>query len=153
MTFSTIVKDNLTMVNPIIVNDSLLVGGQPSQADFYYLQSIGLKRVINLRPVNEMIDFDQVVLMEQLALDYHHIAIADASALTIHAVEKLAQVLVLGDETCIFHCASGNRVGASLALKAFWLDGYRAKEAIQLGLDTGMTKLLPNVYKIIHASY
>ena len=42
-------------------------------------------------------------------------------------------------------CSSGNRAGALLALRAFWLDGADAASALELGLAAGLTRLEPSV--------
>jgi len=147
--FSNEIKNNLDMINPLVVTPSLIIGGQPSEADFRYLKSLGVSKVINLRPTTEVIAFDQCQLMQKLALDYHLIMISDGRDLTKEAVQRLVYILPTDESRCLFHCASGNRVGALLALKAYWFDGFEAEEAIQFGLDSGMTKLLPVVTKLI----
>jgi len=147
--FSNEMKNNLDMINPLVMTPSLLIGGQPSEADFHYLKSVGISKVINLRPTTEAIDFDQSQLMQELAMDYHLIVIADGRDLTREAVQRLVDLLPSDECRCLFHCASGNRVGALLALKAYWFDGFDVDQAIQIGLDSGMTKLLPIVTQII----
>ena len=141
------ITSTLDMVNPLIVNDSILAGGQPSKADFHYFKSLGISRVINLRPTTEIIEFDQFELMQTLNMDYHLIVIADGDDLTKNSAQKLVEALPTDGANCLFHCASGNRVGALLALKVYWFDGFNADRAIQFGLDSGMTKLLPIVKK------
>lgn len=143
------IKNSLEMINPLILAPSILLGGQPSEEDFHYLKSLGVVKVINLRPTSEEIGFDQFALMQQLEFDYHLIVVADASDLSKEAAQNLAELLPKNNELCIFHCASGNRVGALLALKAYWFEGYSVEQAIQFGLDSGMTKLLPKVKKIL----
>ena len=49
----------------------------------------------------------------------------------------------------LLHCGSGNRVGALLALKAFWLDGGSAEEALEVGLAGGVTRLEPTVRELL----
>ena len=39
------------------------------------------------------------------------------------------------------HCASGNRVGAFFALKAFKYDGKSADESLKIGKAAGLTSL------------
>jgi len=149
MTFPKDMKSSLDMINPLVVDHSILVGGQPSALDLQYLKTIGIDIVINLRPISEEIDFDQVSVMQNLNMVYHHIVVANETDLTKSTAMKLAQVLPKNGEKCLFHCASGNRVGALLAVKAFGLDGYSGDKAIQFGLDSGMTKWLPMVRNII----
>jgi protein tyrosine phosphatase (PTP) superfamily phosphohydrolase (DUF442 family) len=42
-------------------------------------------------------------------------------------------------EDVLVHCASGNRVGAMLALRARWIEGKSAEEALAIGKAAGMT--------------
>ena len=41
----------------------------------------------------------------------------------------------------MIHCASGNRAGALLALKAAWVDGKKLEDAVALGKKAGLTRL------------
>src|SRR3546814_1034559 len=41
----------------------------------------------------------------------------------------------------LVHCASGNRVGAMAALRAAWVEGRSAEEAIAMGRDWGLKGL------------
>lgn len=152
MVFPTDVKQSLDMINPRIVQRFMLVGGQPSESDFDYLKGLGINKVINLRPTTEVIEFNQCDLMRKLNIDYHLIAISNGNDLTKNTIKELVNTLPTNGELCLFHCASGNRVGALLALKAYWFDGCNAEQAIQLGLDSGLSKLLPVVKKIISST-
>jgi len=49
----------------------------------------------------------------------------------------------------LVHCMSGNRVGALFALRAFWLQGMSAVEALAVGRRYGLTKLEPLVVQIL----
>jgi hypothetical protein len=50
------------------------------------------------------------------------------------------------------HCASGNRVGALLALRANRLEGASPEDALELGLDAGLTRLEPAVREALGLS-
>jgi hypothetical protein len=45
----------------------------------------------------------------------------------------------------VIACASGNRVGALLALREFWLEDAEPEAALALGKAAGLTRLEPSV--------
>ena len=55
----------------------------------------------------------------------------------------------LGDEPTVLYCGSSNRVGALLALKAYWLDGADPEDALELGRAAGMTRLEGRVTELM----
>jgi hypothetical protein len=50
-----------------------------------------------------------------------------------------------GAEPVVLHCASSNRVGALLAMKAFYLDDATPEEALALAKKAGITRMEPSV--------
>jgi protein tyrosine phosphatase (PTP) superfamily phosphohydrolase (DUF442 family) len=70
--------------------------------------------------------------------------------LTKENVETFARLLnERDDETTVLYCASGNRVGAMLALKSFWIDGVDAEISFNLGVESGMTSLTAAVSEML----
>jgi hypothetical protein len=49
----------------------------------------------------------------------------------------------------LFHCGSGNRIGAVLALQAAWLDGVAAEDALDYGRANGLTSLEPTTRELL----
>lgn len=49
----------------------------------------------------------------------------------------------------LVYCASGNRVGATAALRAVWVEGLPAEEAIAIGRDWGLKGLEDEVRRRI----
>lgn len=130
--------------------EGLLTGGQPSEDDLRRAAAAGYKTVINLRTEGEPIPFDERALVEQLGMDYVSIPIAGADDLTAARAEELAGILASEEShPAMVHCASGNRVGALLALKAFLVDGQSAEEALDLGRRAGLTRLEPAVEELL----
>lgn len=126
--------------------DGLLVGGQPSAADLRRAAEIGVSTVINLRGEGEELPFDEAALAEELGLRYVTIPVSGPDDVTAEAARTLSAALdQAGDEPVLLHCASGNRVGALLALEAFHVDGASADDALELGLRSGLTSLEPRV--------
>jgi protein tyrosine phosphatase (PTP) superfamily phosphohydrolase (DUF442 family) len=70
--------------------------------------------------------------------------------LTRENVEALDRLLdESADDGTVLYCASSNRVGALLALRAYWLDGAEADQALELGRQAGMTSLEARVGELM----
>jgi len=84
-------------------------------------------------------------------LSFVRIPVASASDLNRDNAGILDAALTGGTGKAVVYCKSGNRVGALLALKAFWIDGVGAEEAMAFGRQAGVTGLEPAVEKIMTA--
>lgn len=120
----------------------VLTGGQPTEEQFDALSEAGFTRFISLRPTDESGAGWEENHGGGAPHDFSRLPISGAESLTRENVETFAALLAQrGDEPTVLYCASGNRVGAMLALKAHWVDGVGAEEALAVGLDGGMTRL------------
>ena len=116
--------------------------GQPTAEQFGLLKNVGIEHVINFRPKEELGDLDEEMLVVENGLSYHHLPIASAQDFTPENVAAFNIILEnIGDEKVLLHCASSNRVGAMMALRANWLQGTPADEAIAMGKSYGLTRL------------
>lgn len=136
--------DSLSMSNTLVPSERLIVGGQPSEHDFEVLAAAGIKQVVNLRPNTESISFDEAAVAEKWGMQYHVIAVTTTESCTKEKAKQLKAILEKGEPTLV-HCASGNRVGALIALKAYWLDNCTPEEALNMGLETGLTKFTEEI--------
>ncbi len=125
--------------NGIEAEPGLLVGGQPSVEQLDALRESGYVTVVNLRGEGE--GGTGAAEVEAAGLTYVALPIPDAEAMSEENARRLANVLDEAEGPVVLHCGSGNRVGGLLALKAFYVDGLSADEAIQYGLDSGLTRL------------
>lgn len=123
----------------------VLTGGQPSNAQLQRLADLGYKTVINLRTEGEPGTSEEPDTVKRLGMNYVSIPVAGTNGLTRENAERLEDALNSAQGETAIHCGSGNRVGALLALKAYWLDGKSAEDALKLGLDAGLTHLEPAV--------
>ncbi|MGH8516288.1 MAG: beta-lactamase hydrolase domain-containing protein [Panacagrimonas sp.] len=128
----------------------LITGGQPTAEDFKTMAAAGLKHVINLRPTAEDAGFDEAALAAKLGLRYTLIPIAGAGDLTEENAKKLdaAMASAPGQPTLI-HCASSNRVGGLLAVRAARVQGTSNDDALAFGRAAGLTKMEPQVAQIL----
>ncbi len=122
--------------------EGVLAGGQPSVEQFEQAARAGYRTVVNLRAPGEKGSWDGAAKAAELGLRYVAIPIAGADGLNAENVRKLADIV--GDPQALpamVHCASGNRVGALFALKAFHVDGESAEDALAFGLEAGLTRM------------
>jgi len=102
---------------------------------------MGIEVVISLLPSSES-KIDEAMLVPLAGMTFIHVPITNASELTRENVQSVADALKkLDGKNVLIHCASGNRVGAVMALKAAWTDELSTHEAIELGKAYGLTSL------------
>lgn len=122
---------------------NLITGGQPTAEQLAAARDLGVTTVINLRTDTE--PGTKAADSEALGLAYVSLPIRGPEDFTAENAELLADALAEAEGDVLLHCGSGNRVGALVALKAFHVDGSSAGEALELGLDAGLTRLEPAV--------
>jgi uncharacterized protein (TIGR01244 family) len=119
----------------------VISAGQPSQEQFQALASAGVKHVINLRPASEM-EFDERAVVESIGMMYHSIPISGAEDITHENAAALSEMLsALSGQPVLIHCASGNRVGALVAVSAADTQGMSVDAAVAEGQRWGLTRL------------
>lgn len=112
----------------------------------------GINVVISLLPSSES-KVDEATLVPAAGMVFINVPIANASELTRENVQRVADALKkLAGQNVLIHCASGNRVGAVMALKAAWIDELSAKEAIELGKTYGLTSLIDHTNETLKAN-
>lgn len=130
--------------------EGVIACGLPSEDELREAHGGGLRTVVNLCPVREQ-KFDEGALVASLGMRYEHIPIAGAPDLTRENALRLARILSdPASRPVAVHCASGNRVGALFALKAFFADGCDPAAAIAAGRAAGLNALEPAVTAVIH---
>lgn len=126
------------------------VGGQPKKNEVAELADAGVDMIINLRSHAEMNGIHEAEWATENHLAYYHIPIAGADDLTKENVLLFHQNLWLNEEKAIYmHCASGNRAGAMMALRAAWHQGASTEEALAIGERYGMTSLRKRVEELL----
>jgi len=117
-------------------------GGQPSAEQLEAAAKAGVSRVINLRPASEDAGYDEAAKATALGLDYTVLAIAGLPDLSANKVRQLDALMAQSPATpTLIHCASGNRVGALMALRAAWLQGKSIDDALDIGRRWGLTNI------------
>ncbi|WP_439133581.1 phosphatase domain-containing protein [Pseudomaricurvus sp.] len=148
---------NNDMENPIVSNSNVNIdainlmhpepttytSGQPTKEQLKDMSDSGIRHVINLRPDSEM-DWDERQYVESLGMTYAVLPIASPADLTTDNAAALDKLLSqAGDEMVLVHCASGNRVGAVIAIREGKLKNVGLEQAIETGKQWGLTKMEP----------
>jgi len=156
MLVGTLVAADPSSIAPAIPNArtplaGVLSGGQPTPEQIAEAATGGFHTVINLRGPDEPgYEWEQAAV-ERAGMRYVHIPVARATDLTRENVERLDAALrsAIDAGPVLLHCASGNRIGAMLALREAWLRGTDPAEALRLGRAAGLTKLEPDVRALL----
>jgi len=137
--------ENLAQPRP-----GLVTSGQPTQAQADELRSLGYENFISLRPAAEPgAGWEEDVFPDG---SFERIAIAGPEDLTRENVEALDRALAAADDAnTVLYCASSNRVGALMALRALWVQGVEPDSALELGRAAGLTSLEPAVQELLAA--
>lgn len=128
----------------------LYSAGQPSIEELRSLARDGVRTIINLRALDEPVPFDEPRAAADLGLRYVSIPVVDAGAL-MAATAEFARAL---DEArrhggTLVHCASGNRVGAVVALDLGLIRRATSDEAMAVGRRAGLAGLEPAVATLL----
>lgn len=134
----------------IAVDSRLHVSAQPSAEALVKLPAAGVRTVINLRPASETPDLDEKSVVEKAGMNYRSLPIAGAAGLTKENVAEFDRMLTgAGEGKVLMHCASGNRVGAMMALRARWIQGKSPEEALAIGKSSGLKGLEGDVKALL----
>jgi len=129
---------------------TVLCSGQPTEAQFDALEEAGVAHVLHLRVASETGTGWEEARAESADVSFDRLEIAGGKGLTRANVEAFAAKLNgYGDDLVLVSCASSNRVGAMLALKACWLDGMDKAAAMALGKSGGMKSLTATVERLL----
>jgi uncharacterized protein (TIGR01244 family) len=141
----------LDIPNACTPGNGLCTGGRPRPEHLHDAAKKGVRTVINLCPPSEALDYDEAALVAELGMHYVNIPVAGPADLTVRNADLLAAAMAEAgaDHQVLLHCASGNRAGALLALKAYCVDQLPPAQALELGRRAGLTALEPAVRQIL----
>ncbi|MEM9593689.1 MAG: sulfur transferase domain-containing protein [Acidobacteriota bacterium] len=122
----------------------MLTGGQPSREALEQAAAAGYGTIVNLRGAGEGDEgWNEAAEVEALGMRYVALPIASADDLDREKILRLVALITDSEpQLMMVHCASGNRVGALIALAAAEA-GTPPDAALRIGLDAGLTGLEP----------
>jgi protein tyrosine phosphatase (PTP) superfamily phosphohydrolase (DUF442 family) len=117
----------------------LVTGGQPNEEQLVAFRAAGGQVVLDIRAAREPRPLDEVAVAQRLGLEYIVIPVT-TGAVTDATLERIVDALRKAHgRTTLFHCASGNRVGAALIPYLVLDQGMEEEDAVQQALRVGLT--------------
>lgn len=131
----------------------LVTAGQPTQEQFDGLVAAGFENFISLRLADEGGAGWEEEYAPGAGVSFTRLPVSGSAGLNRETAEELGRLLdAAGDGGTVLYCGSSNRVGALLALKAFWVDGVSAEDALELGKAAGVTRLESTLVELLGLS-
>ncbi|MFT7286892.1 MAG: hypothetical protein ACI87W_001001 [Halieaceae bacterium] len=130
--------------------DGISSAGQPSKDALQIFADSGYVAVIDIRGTEENRGFDEVAVIAALEMSYIAFPISGADAISFENAAELEALIGAQGGPVLVHCASGNRVGALLALQRSQA-GASYLEALQYGRAAGLKGLQPLVEQMLAA--
>ena len=117
----------------------LVTGGQPTESQLAAFREAGGQVVIDIRAAREPRPLDEVAVTERLGLEYVVVPVT-AGSLKDETLERILEALrkAKGRPT-LFHCASGNRIGAALIPYLVLDQAMEEEDAVQQAIRVGLT--------------
>lgn len=129
-----------------------VAAGALAAKDVATLRQAGIRTAISLRAPEETPGFDEAAAMREAGIAYRALPIRGAADLTRANVERFDRLLrEAGDAPTLVHCASSNRVGAMIALRAALIEGRPVDAALAEGRRWGLRSLEPAVRERLQA--
>lgn len=129
-----------------------VASGRLQASDIPALKHAGIRQVIDLSLDSETPGFDEAAAVRAAGIGYHNLPIRGVGDLTRARVVQFDRLLrEVGEQPTLVHCASGNRVGAMIALRAALIDGQPTEAALAEGRRWGLKGLEPAVRKQLQA--
>ncbi|MCA8961357.1 MAG: protein tyrosine phosphatase family protein [Planctomycetes bacterium] len=119
--------------------DNVYLAGQPTASELRKAAAGGIRTIINLRLASEL-EFDEAAEADALGVRYHNPGFKGGENLTDSIFDEVRSLLRSSQRPILFHCSSGNRVGAVWATYRVLDEGWDIDRAIdeakQIGLRT-----------------
>jgi uncharacterized protein (TIGR01244 family) len=132
------------VVRPV---NGITAAGQPDEAALAVFANNGYVAVLDLRTAGEERGLDEKAVVEGLGMDYVLLPV-DRDGISFENAESLDKLIRSYEAPVLVHCASSNRVGALLALRAS-LGGADDVAALEIGKQGGLKSLEGQVREIL----
>lgn len=140
------------VANTAMPLDNLVTMAQPTQEQLARLVELGYTNFVSLRPSTEEGTGWEEAMVSDEGISFVRLPVSGAEGLTRENVEALDHLLgEMADRPTVLYCASSGRVGAMLALRAYWMHGASPDAALALGREAGLTRLEPAVVERLSA--
>jgi len=130
--------------------DECITGGAPCMSALKQLRQAGIRHMVDLRPAAEWSGQDWAAAVKRAGMVFHHLPVDSLLDLDASLTDRLWHLYT--DPACqplFIHCASGNRVGAALALAGWRHGSLEPLQALALGDAAGLGGLRPAVVEAL----
>ncbi len=142
--------DTLDLANACRPEPGIIAGGCPSDRDLGRLQQAGFQTVLDLRESREWNGDDFGARVRALGLSFLHLPISGLDQVDAKQTRRFWDYWQdAGQQPMLVHCASGNRVGAMLALAAHRHGNDDPHAALARGLNAGLKAGEPTIRKAL----
>ncbi|HEU4647975.1 MAG TPA: sulfur transferase domain-containing protein [Gemmatimonadales bacterium] len=126
------------VVNACQALPNVVTGGQPDAAQLAAFKEAGGQVVLDIRDPREPRPLNEAETAQRLGLEYVVVPVSPETQ-TDATLERIREVLrTAGDRNVFFHCASANRVGATLIPYLIIDQGMDREDAINEAVRVGL---------------
>ena len=133
----------LGIANPRAPLPGILTAGKLTREQMTGLVGAGYRTFVDLRSAKEKGAGEEAGWAGELRATYASIDVAGPEDLTEEHARLLDTLVTSADGPVVVYCASGNRAGAMLALRAWCVQGMSPEDALALGREAGLTRMEP----------
>jgi len=133
----------LAVPNASTTLPGVLAAGQLTPEQMTALHEAGYRSFISLRVADERGAGWEEEYSETNGIHFVRMPIAGKAGIDEAHARELGTLMDAETKPMVVYCGSSNRVGALFGLKAHFVDGTPAEEALALGMASGVTSLEP----------
>tara|TARA_R110002096_G_scaffold16106_48_gene55330 strand:- start:13627 stop:14208 length:582 start_codon:yes stop_codon:yes gene_type:complete len=119
--------------------NGVFLASQPAESDLAQAKTDGVKTVVNLRHDEEIKDFAEKEVVENLGMTYIHLPWNGEEELTDAIFDQSREVLKNAEKPMLIHCKSANRNGAVWLPYRVLDGGLTVEEALAEAKTVGLT--------------
>lgn len=136
------IEENLNQgeFSHLIRVDNIYVGSKVLSKDQVELvKRLGVESAVDLKARGET-EFEDQKEFEALGINYVHLPVTDLEKVDFELVKKLGECIQDRSKKVLVYCASGNRVGALLALHSYFVCGHPVERSFEFGVKVGLSR-------------
>lgn len=126
--------EHLVRVDNVFIGSKII-----SDKQIELLKSLEVEMVIDLKGCDET-EFDDKTGFDKYGINYTHFPVTDLSKINFTNLQEFAKLVNHTSGKILVYCASGNRVGALMALNACLICGHPKQRSFDFGVKIGMNR-------------
>ena len=126
------------VINAALPLPWLVVGGQPTEAQFRTLQQGGIRTVIDVRDTMEPRSFDEPTAACSAGLHYVNAPVVSGALTDVMMERVLLPLRAAAGTPTLLHCNSANRTGGPLIAFLMLDQGMDEADAVDIAMRSGL---------------